>query len=129
MMTRSPGKMLERHLSGTGWTVATAANGRMALDRMPALMPRLILLDLMMPGMDGFEFLAELRRRPEWRTLPVIVITAKDLNPEDWIRLQGCVSRILQKGALSREALIGEIEQILAATLPKCGGQGQQNNT
>jgi signal transduction histidine kinase/CheY-like chemotaxis protein/ligand-binding sensor domain-containing protein len=122
-------KMLERHLSGAGWTVATAANGRMALDRMPALMPRLILLDLMMPEMDGFEFLAELRRRPEWRTLPVIVITAKDLNPEDWIRLQGCVSRILQKGALSREALIGEIEQILAATLPKCGGQGQQNNT
>ena len=49
---------------------------------MAGLQPRLILLDLMMPVMDGFDFLTELRAQPEWQQIPVIVITAKDLTAE-----------------------------------------------
>ena len=57
----------------------------------------MIILDLMMPTMDGFEFLDELRRRPEWQDIPVVVITAKDLTDEDRDRLNGGVERIIQK--------------------------------
>src|SRR5262249_32298640 len=67
--------MLESH----GWRVAEAANGKEALVAVASHAPELILLDLMMPEMDGFEFLDELRRKPEWRNLPVVVVTAKDL--------------------------------------------------
>jgi hypothetical protein len=56
-----------------------------------------IILDLMMPKMDGFEFLDELRARPQWRDIPVVVITAKDLTEADRSRLNGGVERIIQK--------------------------------
>ena len=57
----------------------------------------MIILDLMMPEMDGFEFMDELRRRPAWQDIPVVVITAKDLTEEDRDRLNGGVERIIQK--------------------------------
>ena len=57
----------------------------------------MIILDLMMPKMDGFEFLDELRERPDWQDIPVVVITAKDLTDEDRDRLNGGVERIIQK--------------------------------
>jgi len=72
----------------------------------------MILLDLMMPEMDGFEFLDELRRRPQWRTIPVIVLMAKDLTPEDRRRLDGQIERIYQKGSFDRQALLSEISRL-----------------
>ena len=66
-----------------------------------------ILLDLMMPEMDGFEFVAEFRRHEAWRAIPVVVVTAKDLTREDRERLNGHVERILQKGAHGRERAAG----------------------
>ena len=59
--------------------------------------PDVIILDLMMPKMDGFEVLDELRRRPDWQGIPVVIITAKDLTDEDRNRLNGGVERIIQK--------------------------------
>ena len=59
--------------------------------------------------MDGFQFAREVRSRPEWRDIPILVMTAKDINSEDRTRLDGHVSRILQKGACSREELLSEI--------------------
>ena len=87
----------------------------MALERVAASQPELILLDLMMPEMDGFAFLEALRQQDAWRTIPVVVVTAKDLTLEDRRRLNGSVEQILQKGAYSREALLHEIHRLVVA--------------
>jgi CheY-like chemotaxis protein len=68
-----------------------------------------------MPEMDGFEFLAELRGRSEWRDIPVVVITAKELTGEDRERLNGSVERVLSKGAFTREELLARVRELVAA--------------
>jgi CheY-like chemotaxis protein len=80
-----------------GWQVAEAENGQVAVHALTAVQPDVIILDLMMPKMDGFEFLAELRGRSDWQDIPVVIITAKDLTDEDRDRLNGGVERIIQK--------------------------------
>ena len=95
----------------SGWTARTANNGREALDKMQAECPDAILLDLMMPEMDGFEFVLNMRKNPDWYAIPIIVITAKDLTQEDRDRLNGHVQNILQKGAYGREELHVEIHR------------------
>ena len=94
-------EIIRRTLEGDGWQVT---RGRQrpggALERVAEKVPDLILLDLMMPEMDGFEFVAELRRNEAWRSIPVVVVTAKDLTREDRERLDGYVRKIFQKGAL-----------------------------
>jgi CheY-like chemotaxis protein len=112
--------LLRRLLEGEGWRVAEAANGREGLARLDDLRPAVILLDLMMPEMDGFEFVAALRHRPEPPRVPIIVVTALDLTVEDRLRLNGYVEKILQKGAHSGEALLAEIRDLVAA----CAGRG-----
>jgi signal transduction histidine kinase/CheY-like chemotaxis protein len=107
--------MMARTLENAGWTVSEAGNGQEALDIMPDLQPRLILLDLMMPVMDGFGFLAIMRARPEWRHIPVIVITAKDLTGEDRDRLTGMVEEVLEKNAYTREQLLERVREAVAA--------------
>jgi CheY-like chemotaxis protein len=73
----------------------------------------------MMPEMDGFEFVAELRRTPEWRHIPVLVVTARDLSDEDRRRLYGGVQQVIQKGAYDRDQLLFEVGQVLAATVAR----------
>jgi GAF domain-containing protein/DNA-binding response OmpR family regulator len=107
--------MLRRMLTREGWAVTEATNGRVALEQVAASQPELILLDLMMPEMDGFAFIEALRQQDAWRSIPVIVVTAKDLTPEDRQRLNGYVEQILQKGAYSREELLHEIHHLVAA--------------
>ncbi len=114
-------QVLRRTLTREGWAVVEAANGREALERVAAERPGLILLDLMMPEMDGFEFLDELRRREEWRDVPVVVLTAKDLSPEEHRRLKGSVERVIQKGAYNREALLREVRALVAS----CAGSAR----
>ena len=108
-------RIMAHALEKAGWNVSEASNGQEALDMMPDLQPRLILLDLMMPVMDGFGFLVEMRIRPEWQDIPVIVITAKDLSREDRSRLSGCVEKILKKNAYSREQLLKQVREAVAA--------------
>ncbi len=84
-------------LEPIGWQVTEAENGRVAVETLIAARPDVIILDLMMPTMDGFEFLDQLRGRPDWQDIPVVVITAKDLSDEDRDRLNGGVERIIQK--------------------------------
>ena len=102
--------LLRRLLESDGWTVAEAENGRSALGVLAHRVPALILLDLMMPVMDGCQFAAELRKVDAWRDIPVIVITAKDLTAEDRRALNGDVQGVLQKGAFSRDTLLREIQ-------------------
>ncbi len=113
--------LLRRILEKDGWRVQEAGNGRVALSCVAEHRPALVVLDLMMPEMDGFEFIGELRQRPEWRAIPVVVITAKDLTPEDRLFLSGgamlgnCVRQVLQKGKFSRDELLREVRSLVTA--------------
>jgi PAS domain S-box-containing protein len=108
-------ELLQSALKKKGWVVAEAANGHAALREVADNKPDLILLDLMMPEMNGFEFLEELRKREEWRAIPVTVITAQDLSAEDRRRLNGYVEKIIQKGSCSRDSLLREVYNLIAA--------------
>ena len=108
-------EMMARTLDDVGWAVSEAGNGQEALDIMSNLQPRLILLDLMMPVMDGFDFLTAMRARPEWRHIPVIVITAKDLTGDDRDRLAGRVEEVLEKNAYTCEQLLERVSEAVAA--------------
>ena len=98
----------------------------MALERMTERQPELILLDLMMPEMDGFQFLDEIRKRKDWHAIPVIVVTAKELSTEDLQRLNGSVEKILQKGAYSREELIREVRDLVKVSISAKGSIKKQ---
>jgi CheY-like chemotaxis protein len=108
-------EMMARTLDNAGWAVSEAGNGQEALDIMADLQPRLILLDLMMPVMDGFDFLTAMRAQPEWRHIPVIVITAKDLTVDDRDRLNGRVEDVLEKNAYTCEQLLERVSEAVAA--------------
>ena len=112
-------QLFRRMLEREGWTVVEAANGRVALERLRDSSPSVILLDLMMPEMDGFEFVAELRRHEPWRAIPIVVVTAKDLTDDDRERLNGHVEKILQKGAHGREQLLAEVRDLVAASVAR----------
>jgi signal transduction histidine kinase/DNA-binding response OmpR family regulator len=101
-------------LADAGWKVHEAPHGRAALAALAQGRPDAIVLDLVMPEMDGFEFLAQLRRRPEWREIPVVVVTAMDLAESERRRLNGAVERVIQKSARSGADLLHEIGQALA---------------
>jgi len=106
-------ELVRRVLEKEGWSVLEAENGRVALDRVAEQNPVLVMLDLMMPEMDGFEFVAELRRHREWRLIPVVVLTAKDLTDEDRLRLNGYVENVFSKGAYALEELLAEVRDLV----------------
>ena len=95
-------------LEDDGWDVAEAGNGREALALAGTRRPEVVLLDLNMPVMDGFDFLAELRRMPGCDRVPVVVLTARDLTNDDRRRLRGA-SQVLNKGDISLRALVGRL--------------------
>ncbi|HEX7024615.1 MAG TPA: response regulator, partial [Gemmatimonadales bacterium] len=106
--------MLRRSLEKEGWRVSEAENGRVGLERVRAEPPALVLLDLMMPEMDGFEFLDGLRGGSGDEAPDVVVMTAKELTEDDRRRLSGGVSRVLQKGGQSQEAFLAEVRSRIA---------------
>jgi signal transduction histidine kinase/DNA-binding response OmpR family regulator len=106
--------LLRRGLEGAGWSVAEAGNGREALEQLTRARPDVILLDLLMPEMDGFEFIQALRRQEQWQAIPVVVLTAKDLTAEDRQQLNGQVSRILKKDSYGCDELLRQVSRFLA---------------
>jgi len=112
-------QLLRRMLEPEGYAIAEAENGRVALERLRDVSPSVILLDLMMPEMDGFEFVAELRRHEAWRAIPVVVITARDLSRDDHERLNGYVQKILQKGEHGRDQLLSEVRELVATSVAR----------
>jgi len=110
-------ELVRRSLESEGLQVVEANNGRVALEQMGSERPGVILLDLLMPEMDGFEFLAELRRQEGWRSIPVVVVTAKNIDAADRTRLNGYVETILEKGAFTREELLQELRDLVRARL------------
>jgi CheY-like chemotaxis protein len=98
-------------LEQSGWDVTEAENGRVALARLADARPDAIILDLMMPEMDGFEFLDELRHRDELRGIPVVVVTGRDLTAEDRDRLNWGIERVIQK--TGRDEMLREVLGVL----------------
>ena len=117
--------MLRRTFEQDGWSVCEAWNGRIGLEAVALNRPQLIVLDLMMPEMDGFEFVAELRKREPGSRIPVVVVTAKDLTPADRERLNGHVRSVFQKGTFSREELVREIRLLLQLERGRGGATGR----
>jgi hypothetical protein len=101
--------LMRRVLHRDGWEVAEASNGAEALDLLEEVAPRLVLLDLMMPEVDGFEFLMRFREREECRDVPVVVVTARELDREERTQLEAGVSEILGKGGSERDALLEDV--------------------
>jgi len=118
-------RRLHSMLSEEGWEVDEAENGRVALDRLSDVQPNLILLDLMMPEMDGFEFLVELRNNQPRKTIPVIVVTGADLSEADHRNLNGGVEKILKKSAYSREELFEEVRAVVAQYVKRDPGHSE----
>lgn len=101
--------ILRAALEHEGWAVVEAGDGREGLAAFAERAPALVLLDLTMPVMDGFEFLRELRSRPDGGAVPVVVVTARDLTPAERDELRAGVENIVEKGAQTCEALLEEI--------------------
>jgi PAS domain S-box-containing protein len=108
-------QLLARELGRAGWRVTEAANGRLGLESLARERPAMVLLDLMMPEMDGFEFLDELRRTHSSAEIPVVVITAMTLTEADRRRLNGGVERVVQKRPLGEDTLLAEIRALVGA--------------
>ncbi|MGH3147472.1 MAG: response regulator, partial [Rubrobacter sp.] len=106
---------LRRLLEKEGFGVAEAENGRVALEHVARSRPSAILLDLMMPEMDGFEFVARLRGREEWRDIPVVVVTSKEITRQDRLRLDGYVAQVVQKDEHGRDDLLAEVRDLVRA--------------
>jgi signal transduction histidine kinase/DNA-binding response OmpR family regulator len=108
-------RLMGRVLESEGWLVTEAADGSQGLKRLMERRPDLVLLDLMMPSMDGFEFVEEISDHPEWRNIPVVVMTARDLSPDDRNRLNGRIRKIITKGAYTRGQVAQELRRQMNA--------------
>ncbi len=103
-------------LESQQWQISEAENGRVALDRLADDVPDIILLDLMMPEMDGFQLITALQERPAWRGIPVIVITSLDLTAADRARLNSGVEEILLKDSFDPARLVAIVRGYVAKT-------------
>ena len=100
---------LSETLRKDGWIVSEAANGRVALDRLRESSIDLILLDLAMPVMNGFELVEEIQKHLEWKDVPIIALAPSPLSSTDEARLEGSVKRILQKSSFGPEEIALEV--------------------
>jgi CheY-like chemotaxis protein len=107
-------ELLRRALEGDGWVVEEAVNGLEALDHLEKRRPDVILLDLMMPGMDGITFVERLRASERNRSIPVLVVTAKEITPVDRQRLSGGVQAIMQSGSMDVSELVSQTRALLS---------------
>ena len=105
--------LLRTMLEAEGWTVREAENGKVALERMNEELPRLVLLDLPMPEMDGFELTEQVRQDPELRSVPIVVVTSYDLSRDERQRLNGYVETIVQKAGDAPDALLHRVRELL----------------
>ena len=106
-------ELLRRMLEAENIDVVEAENGAIGIEKIKERIPGLILLDLMMPVMDGFAVLAELHRTPQWQRIPVVVVTAKELSEADRMQIIRRSDAIVQKGGLSKIDLLREIKQLI----------------
>jgi signal transduction histidine kinase/DNA-binding response OmpR family regulator len=107
-------ELIRSWLEPQNWSVIEADNGRVAIDQLSERIADVILLDLMMPEMDGFQLVAEMQKHPAWSKIPVIVVTARDLTAEDHARLNSGIEMIVRKQSFNPTTLIESIRQVVA---------------
>ena len=112
-------EMLCRQLQAENWKVIEAQNGKEALLKLKTETPGLILSDLMMPEMDGFELVRRLKQDAQLKSIPVIVLTAKSITNQDRQKLNGGVSKIFEKGSYQRSVLFKEVSHLLDTTIAR----------
>jgi CheY-like chemotaxis protein len=117
--------VLARTLRKEGWTVDEANGGEAALSYLARHTPDVIVLDLLMPGVDGFTVIDRLSANPAWADIPVLVVTAKDLTPADRSRLQGGVESVVQKSGRTLEQVVHELSGVLHTSLPSDAPPGR----
>ena len=105
--------MLTQILQDEGHSVTAAFNGAEALRALADVPADIILLDLVMPEMDGFDTIQRLKENPAWKDIPIIVLTAKDLTDTEWGTLQQGVDRILRKSGMAGERLVADVRALL----------------
>ena len=105
--------MLVRQLKTSKWQVIEAGNGKEALTMLQHHQPKLILSDLMMPEMDGFELVHRLKQNERWKSIPVIILTAKTITAQDRQQFEGGVNKIFEKGSYQRSMLLDEVMTLL----------------
>ena len=108
---------IQRLLRSEECQVQETVNGKQALEYLEAaeMLPDLILLDLMMPVMDGFEFLTRIKKIESFNAIPILVITAADLSKSDHQRLLGSVENIIQKNGLEQDEILQEITDLISS--------------
>jgi CheY-like chemotaxis protein len=106
-------ELVDEHLGGRGFSMLHASTGAEGLEKAAGEEPDLVLLDLMMDGMDGFEVAARLKDDPATRGIPIVVITAKDMTARDHVRLQGRIEDLLEKFDLQTERLVEVVGRVL----------------
>ncbi|MBE0681278.1 MAG: pyridoxal-phosphate dependent enzyme [Anaerolineales bacterium] len=107
-------RLIRRILQSQGnFTILEAVNGREGLELIQRERPDLIILDLMMPEMDGFAVIEALRANPETATIPVIVATAKELTPDEKNRLGGQIQSLMQKGDFLNDEFLEEVKSLI----------------
>ncbi len=106
-------RMLCRMLEGEGWPVVTAGNGEQALALVSDSRPAVIMLDLMMPVMDGFQFLHKLRAHQEWLHIPVVVLTAMELDGRELAELSGHVEAVIRKAEMTPDRVLEHVRHAL----------------
>jgi PAS domain S-box-containing protein len=116
--------LVSQLLEDQPYTIEDAKDGEEALDAVSRRRPDIILLDLLMPRLDGFGVIEQLHRRPEYREIPIIVLTAKALSTEELGQLQQTVSKVIQKRALERDMLLQELRHALHAYRESTASKG-----
>ncbi len=107
-------RLIRRILQSQGtYTLYEASNGREAIELARQQLPDLIILDLMMPEVDGFAVLDSLKTDPSTDSIPVIVVTAKELTSDEKTRLQGRIHSLMQKGTFMSDELLDEVTSLL----------------
>jgi len=104
-------EIVSRLLGGLSYEVSTARDGRAGLTAAWEQHPDVIVLDLMMPELSGFDVLTQLRADPRTAETPVVVVTAKDLTPDEYVRLQSEAAALLQKGQFTADELIHTVRR------------------
>ena len=115
-------RVLEGILKGAGYEAVPARNGKEAILVLERMRIDLVLLDLQMPEMDGFEVIKRIREHPQWRDLPIFVLTAKKLTDSEVELLTRETRAVFSKGQPWKEALVADIKKAIAA--PKAFTKG-----
>jgi CheY-like chemotaxis protein len=121
--------MVARLIEREGWLAVQAENGRRALELLRTFTPSVVLLDLLMPEVDGFAVLREMRANPAWREIPVVVLTSLDLTGEVRRLLYQQAERVLQKGLYTKDELLSEVRDSVSEFARRGGVRGKKSNT